>query len=281
MALSSNFQARLLQLLIIVLVTTLLIWNYPTCPKLIPMVNNDCQLSLAESDGFICEWDTNWKERKSSYHMQDTRNMIKRLTAFFFFDNWSPNFHCSNAQRVGNMGEGGKWVCDLSRLKSRHDCLIYSVGSLGEYSFEIEMKKAMPHCEIHTFDKDFYPCPNDTCIFHTVKFGNGAPSTYSKDWNTILQDLNHTNRMIDILKMDIESDEYSFLSLMFNSTPHSFPKQILVELHPQNDNNIHEFFKQLRSNSYVIFSKEDNILAGPWYYEYSFLKLNPRFFIQS
>jgi hypothetical protein len=212
--------------------------------------------------------------------MQDQRNMIRRKTGFFFFDNWSQNFHCANARRVGSMGEGGKWVCDMFRLKSRRDCLIYSVGSNGEFSFEIEMKNGMPHCEIHTFDKDFHPYPNDTCIFHTVKFGDGAQSTHSKTWHTILHDLNHTNRIVDILKMDIEGDEYSFFSLMFNSTRNSFPKQILVELHPQEDNITHAFFEQLRSNSYVIFAKEQNILGGPWFFEYSFLKLNSRFFIQ-
>ena len=148
----------------------------------------------------------------------------------------------------------------LCRMKARHDCLIYRVGSNGEFSFAIDMKKTMPHCEIHTFDKDFHPYPNDTCIFHTIKFGDGAQSTHSKTWDTILQELNHANRTIDLLKMDIEGDEYSFFSLMFNSTRHSLAKPILLELHPQDDNITHAFFERLRSKSYVIFAKEETIV---------------------
>jgi len=37
----------------------------------------------------------------------------------------------------------------------------------------------------------------------------------------------------------------------------------------------------LRKNGYVIFSKEQNLLAGQYYFEYSFLKLNKRFFVRS
>ncbi|CAF5157758.1 unnamed protein product, partial [Rotaria sp. Silwood1] len=64
--------------------------------------------------------------------------MVKRTHHIFFLSNWEPNFHCSHASRIGNMGDGGKWVCDLYRLKSRRDCLIYSAGSHGTFSFETE-----------------------------------------------------------------------------------------------------------------------------------------------
>jgi len=268
------------QLLLITLLTITLIWNFQPSPKSIPTFSDDCQLSLAESDNFICESNAVWNERKNGFHIQDKENMMKRKTFFFFLDNWERNFHCSNTRRLG-MCEGGKWVCDLYRLKSRHNCLVYSAGSNGEFTFEIEMKKAMPHCEIHTFDKDLHSCPNNSCIFHKIKLGDGINSAYSKNWTTIVHELNHTNRLIDILKIDIEGDEYSFFPLIFNSAKSSFPRQILVEVHPSDRNGIHAFFERLRSNNYVIFSKEQNLLAGQHFFEYGFLKLNPRFFIQS
>ncbi|CAF3415105.1 unnamed protein product, partial [Rotaria sp. Silwood2] len=183
--------------------------------------------------------------------------------------------------RIGKMGDGGKWICDLYRLKSRHDCLIYSAGSSGEFSFEIAMKKAMPHCEIHTFDKKLYSCPKNICIFHQIILGNGIQPNGSKKWTTVIQELNHTNRLIDILKIDIEGEEYSFFPTMFNSSKSSFPRQILVEMHHQSSYVTHGLFDLLCNHNYVIFNKEQNLLAGHRYFEYAFLKLNSQFFVHS
>ncbi|CAF2772772.1 unnamed protein product [Rotaria sp. Silwood2] len=282
----------LVQLSILVLLSILFIWIYQSCSQstvshstasqsIILPINSGCQQSLVESDEFICEPDSLWNERKHVYHAQDKENMMKRKDAIYFLSNWEPNFHCSHARRIGDMGDGGKWVCDPYRLKSRHDCLVYSVGSRGDFSFENYMKKLMPQCEIHAFDKILYSCPIKTCSFHQIIFGTGIEPNGSKNWMTIIQELNHINRSIDILKIDIEGSEYSFFPLLFNSNKISFPRQILVELHPINVSIVHGFFDLLRNNNYVIFNKENNLLAGPYFFEYGFLKLNPHFFIQS
>ncbi|CAF3528945.1 unnamed protein product [Rotaria sp. Silwood1] len=280
---------QIVQLAVIFLLSILSIWFYQSCSQstvLQPTVSlsfvsqnsSDCQQSLLESDGLICESNAAWNERKHIYRIQDKENMMKRKDAIYFLSNWEPNFHCSHARRMGAMGDGGKWVCDVHRLKARHDCLIYSVGSRGDFTFEIDMKKTIPQCEIHTFDKNLYSCPNKACSFHQLMFGTGIEPNGSKSWMTILQRLNHTNRSIDILKIDIEGGEYSFFPLLFNSTKSLFPRQILVELHPINVTLVHGFFELLRSNNYVIFNKENNLLAGPYFFEYGFLKLNPQFF---
>ncbi|CAF1459438.1 unnamed protein product [Rotaria sordida] len=117
------------------------------------------------------------------------------------------------------MGDGGKWVCDPYRLKSRLDCLVYSVGSNGDFGFEVNMKKTMPHCEIHTFDQNQYSCPNGICIFHQITFGNGIHPPGSKNWTTIIQELNHTQRKIDILKIDIEGIRSSSINYRETNIP--------------------------------------------------------------
>ncbi|CAF2079371.1 unnamed protein product [Rotaria magnacalcarata] len=280
------------QLGVIVLLCFLFMWTYQSCsqPKILlspislaTMVptSTDCQQSLLESDGFLCEPNATWIERKNVYFNQDEENMMKYGDPIFFISIWEPNFHCTHSRRIGKMGDGGKWVCDPYRLESRDDCLVYSVGSNGDFSFEIDMKKFMPHCEIHTFDKNNFTCPNKTCTFHTVMFGDGIQPNGSKSWMTIIKSLNHTNRYIDILKIDIEGGEYSFFPLVFNSSKSLFPRQILIELHPTNVTRVHSFFELLRNNNYVIFSKENNLYAGPFFFEYAFLKLNPRFFVRS
>ncbi|CAF1358031.1 unnamed protein product [Rotaria sp. Silwood1] len=271
------FTPLALKLLVLIL-SILLLWNYHFCLWSTVSFNSNCRLSLAESDNFICESNALWNERKYVYQNQDKENMVKRTHHIFFLSNWEPNFHCSHASRIGNMGDGGKWVCDLYRLKSRRDCLIYSAGSHGTFSFETEIKKVMPHCEIHTFDKDFYECPDGICIFHQIMLGDGIKSKGSKSWTMILQELNHTNRQIDIFKIDIEGGEYLFFPQLFKSTKSSFPRQILVEVHPRNPKIIHSFFELLRKNNYVIFNKEPNLRASSKAFEYAFLKLNSRFF---
>ena len=239
---------------------------------------NNCLQSLNESDHFICEPDDLWNERKYIYKIQDRKNMLKRKDRIFFLSNWEPNFHCSHARRIGRMGDGGKWLCDLFRLSKGQDCLIYSAGSNGDFSFEIDMKKAMPHCEIHTFDRTFYNCPNHVCTFHQITFGNGTYPKGSKTWAMITKELKHTNRLIDVFKIDIEGGEYSFFPLIFNAKNVFSPRQILVEIHPKPANDIHRFFELLRANKYVIFSKEPNLIAGSRYFEYAFLRLNSAFF---
>jgi hypothetical protein len=50
---------------------------------------------------------------------------------------------------VGSTADGGKLICDLGRL--RPPCVIYSLGSQGDYSFERDMLR-LTQCEVHTFD---------------------------------------------------------------------------------------------------------------------------------
>ncbi|CAF1519411.1 unnamed protein product [Rotaria sp. Silwood1] len=268
----------LIPFLVLIIVSIILFWNGQSCSQIPLILTNDCHLSLIESDHFICESNNIWNERKTVYQTQDKENMMKRQSNIFFLTNWEPNFHCSHARRIGKMGDGGKWVCDPYRLKSRLDCLVYSVGSNGDFSYEIDMKKTMPHCEIHTFDLNLYVCPKNICIFHQITFGNGINPKGSKNWTTILQELNHIQRKIDILKIDIEGGEYIFFPLLMQSPASSLPQQILVEIHPNDPNTIHAFFELFRKHHYVIFNKEPNLIAGHRYFEYAFLKLNPSFF---
>lgn len=51
--------------------------------------------------------------------------------------------------RYGNASDGGKLLCDLSKLSP--PCIIYSLGSKGDYTFERDALK-YSLCEVHTFD---------------------------------------------------------------------------------------------------------------------------------
>ena len=44
-------------------------------------------------------------------------------------DFFPPAFNCPHElERLGALGDGGKWLCGLSRLKEKEDCIVYSFG---------------------------------------------------------------------------------------------------------------------------------------------------------
>ena len=75
----------------------------------------------------------------------------KENPAEWYQGNWNPDFFWSFRQAVGGPGDGLKWVCDPHRL-NKTGCLIYSVGSAGNFDFEVGLHRIDPVCEIHTFD---------------------------------------------------------------------------------------------------------------------------------
>lgn len=52
---------------------------------------------------------------------------------------------------AGKVGDGGKWICDAHRIREQEECLVYSIGSNNDFSFEASVLKDIgQHCEIHT-----------------------------------------------------------------------------------------------------------------------------------
>ena len=68
------------------------------------------------------------------------------------WDLFSPVISCPDIQRVGNVGDGGKWICGLDHLASQSNpCVVYSFGISNDISFEIELLKRTS-CTLHLFD---------------------------------------------------------------------------------------------------------------------------------
>jgi len=266
--------------------------HQPLDPRL-KLPSTYCQLSLFESDGYFCEFDTDWERRKQIYHLQEKRNKVSNARFLFFQNNWEPNFQCEFERRLGNSGDGGKWVCDIYRIQakinsSKSASLIYSFGSNGDFSFETAIKNELNKCEIHTFDMNLYSCPPNICTFHQAKLGDGKDNV-SKTLPMIMQLLNHTGREIDILKVDIEGYEFTLFTDLFKQQNTTIPhiRQILFEIHlwgraiDEESQATHRLFELFRQNHYVIFHKESNLIDPQIACEYALLKLNKRFFNQS
>ena len=68
------------------------------------------------------------------------------------FDPYEKVWDCHIEQRVGRLfGDGGKFVCGPDEYFRSRPCLIYSVGSNGDFSFETDVIRKFG-CEVHTFD---------------------------------------------------------------------------------------------------------------------------------
>ena len=141
----------------------------------------------------------------------------------WYEQNLQPDFTCPHIQRVGGHGDGPKWTCDPHRLLKRKDCLVYSVGSNGDYTFEDAMVELLDkQCEIHVFDPDDYARPNDSenknIHFHQWALASSEAESgpNKKSFPEILKVLGHESRTIDILKIDCEFCEwYVFYHFIF------------------------------------------------------------------
>jgi hypothetical protein len=156
------------------------------------------------------------------------------------------------------------------------------VGSNNDFSFEeAVMKDISMECEIHTFDPTIGEHPS-----HVPKYGNITFHPWGladkdegvyKALTTIIKDLHHSRREIDILKIDCEGCEWTSFSGWFDGD--TIIRQVLIELHTGTVNHsppsAFQFMKYLQSKGYVIFHKEANTLGCKGAcIEYGFIKLN-------
>jgi hypothetical protein len=166
-------------------------------------------------------------------------------------------------QRVGRLGDGGKWVCGMSLYESKAaptisganqgntETVIYSFGVNDESTFEAEMLARIPSAQIYAFDysvENFGPqlSPSYSARAHFKKVGLGAKDELYKNpqfftLSALMKQNNHS--YIDILKIDIEGSEYSALDAFMDdcekSTTGVLPiGQVMIELHLVDDKHV-------------------------------------------
>ena len=195
------------------------------------------------------------RRRIRQQHTRDTSDELDKLdphTSKKLFDLFEPEANCFSDERFGGpsrflaFGDGGKFMCGIDLLKKRKgDCLVYSIGSNNDISFEKAIHKSLA-CETHTFD----PTLSEPFVggayatFHPWGFGKQGEevSFVQKDVKanftaqsiqTIQSKLGHTGRRIDILKIDCEGCEYGAMPGLFKSIQggHVVVDQIQIELH--------------------------------------------------
>ena len=121
--------------------------------------------------------------------------------------------------RHGRVGDGGKWICGARKFLSKPGCVIYSLGSNAETSFETDVALET-ECDIHVFDSTQASVQMPSTHrsghknFHRYAIGNPAQNS---TWETklleaVMSGLGHA--WIDVLKMDIEGGEWEYLDYL-------------------------------------------------------------------
>ena len=180
---------------------------------------------------------------------------------------------CVDSKRIGGKGDGGKKVC-LDNIVN-NDCVVYSLGSRLDFSFENDVLKQLG-CEVHTFDctvgvaknvptgVNFHPwCVGGLNELKPISsdLGHQGETGQYYTLKTIMTKLNHNH--IDLLKMDIERHEYAVIESL-----DVFPAQIVFETHlhnaygmfgrPVSESEWSAMWKKLKMSGYGVFSNEPN-----------------------
>ncbi len=230
-----------------------------------------------------------WEKRRQVAQEAGLLNSINPFdssSAVYLWDYFLPSIDCPYKQRIGRMGDGGKWTCLMPELETKEDCVVYSFGVNYEVSFEVEIAKRTK-CQIYAFDYTVSGVPEiaqNNPKIHFYRWGLGAKdeTLYGYPFKTlpsIMKTLGHTH--IDILKVDIEGSEWQVFEQM--NTP-VLADQLLIELHLDKVEDVFKFFEKIEQgegfipfmneiNLYpIVASRFLNVNPKPYAIEYSLLK---------
>jgi hypothetical protein len=140
------------------------------------------------------------------------------------WDYFPAAFNCPHEVfRLGALGDGGKWVCGMSRLAEKPDCVIYSFGVDYESSFEAELLSDTRHCRVWGYDPTAksFGSKIPRALAHRAHFSPYSLSDkHEKETKRPMYTLESLMRMnghthIDILKIDIEGSEFETIANLF------------------------------------------------------------------
>ncbi|CAG5126489.1 unnamed protein product [Candidula unifasciata] len=196
-------------------------------------------------------------------------------------------YTCKNKKPMGN------WlICQDEPYTVKAPCLVYSFGINWEFGFDDAMVKL--GCEVHMFDPSMKEKDHmrGNATFHNMGIGSYNTDSfvprhdiYVKDrqtWKvrtvkTIMKELGHQNRVIDVFKMDVETTEWTVIDNMLETDVFKFIRQFDVEYHLFNDYplleeyvHIYEVFTRLRESGfreYHSFEHQRTIKRGSFKYQ--------------
>ncbi len=194
------------------------------------------------------------------------------------WDFYTPDYNCPLLkERVGRLGDGGKWVCGMRALLEDRPCMIFSLGSAGDISFESELLNRTS-CEVHTFDPTLSQETEEAMLaalpdlhFHAVGIGRGSGGAPDESLNDkgfysieqVMGALSH--QWLDVLKIDIENHEWDVFGDFYATPGARLPAtQLLVEFHwPGNADRVWKV-RPFQCTMKLSMHHTTALLIGPW-----------------
>lgn len=144
---------------------------------------------------------------------------------------------CKRQIHMGHVYDGGYDICEEDKYAPSAGCLVYSVGTHNDFSFDDSVRQIFG-CEVHCFDpsttmKEHEHSPG--IHFHPIGLGD-RDEVNDEKWvmrtlKSIKEQLGHSQRNIDILKIDIEAGEWKALPDIISSGQLKGVKQLIMEFH--------------------------------------------------
>ena len=216
-------------------------------------------VSLFSSSSISNNSNSNNGDSKSpSFEINPIQATPQQIVDYFYWTNRTSCglIHDFGGQLLRNPSaiDGQKAVClDRDVAPRPRKCLVYSFGVNYDWSFEDLMEKY--GCEIFAFDPSTNATEdyNRTSMAHFYRIGLADRNHIDpvKHWKmrtlkTIYSDLlNHTGRIIDYLKIDIETSEWTVLPEILASGMFSKVRQLAIEFHWPGDEGSLETYRSL------------------------------------
>lgn len=145
---------------------------------------------------------------------------------------------CRKVIRLGKLDDGGWDFCDDYRFRPRNNCLVYSYGIQFDFSFDDAIVKKY-NCEVHSFDPSMKVGDHkhgQNVFFHATGLSGDNNPSRGTNWKMRTlqkqrEELGHSKRPMDVLKVDIEEWEWMAVPQMISSGALDDVRQFAIELH--------------------------------------------------
>ena len=187
-------------------------------------------------------------------------------------------YSCEHTERVGDvLGDGAKYLCNLHHLKKQKSCLYYGFGVDKNMFFEESLLSILDEksCEMFAFEPVAGDLAMQRLTLMNISFKPWALNAFDDDqslidatpWiqvftlSTIRQMLGHEERVIDIVKMDIQGAEWAVMNQLLTSCSRRRPlaHQLLVKFYYPEKHLFLEVIERLDMCGYRLFMKETNL----------------------
>ncbi|XP_050410633.1 uncharacterized protein LOC126825169 [Patella vulgata] len=185
--------------------------------------------------------------------------------------------HCKAIARYGNVNDGGWYLCEDPLYVPPVDSIVYSIGINNDFSFDDAISESK-HVHVHSFDptngmQDHVR--SKLVTFHSLGIADYTGKS-SQGWKMatladIKTQLGHNQKIISVIKMDVESWEWVVVPEMIASGALKGVKQLMMEWHiGPNDSkkrrtliNALDILKQLNQIGFRIYKMDTNRVCKP------------------